>query len=327
MTVSRVINHEPGVRAETRQSVLAAIASLDYVPNAAARSLAGAGPIRIVLLYSNPSAAYLSEFLLGSLQQASRSDAQLIVEQCDPDMDPDGITARLVNRGADGVILPAPLCDDPRLLGSIEGLGVPIVVVATGAPPPAIHSVTIDDRDAARAMTSRLIAAGRRRIGFIRGDANQTSSAKRFEGYVDALTAAGLSVEPGLTLQGDFSYRSGLICAETLLQCEPRPDAIFASNDDMAAAAMAVAHRLGLSIPSDLSICGFDDTVLATAIWPTLTTVRQPISDMAQAAVDILIEAVRCARAGEVCAPQHRMLDYAIIGRDSDDGRPARSEA
>ncbi len=318
MTVSRVINKEPGVKVLTRERVLAAITSLDYVPNAAARSLAGAGPLRIVLLYSNPSAAYLSEFLLGSLKQASLSDAQLIVEQCDPAMALHQIAARLENRGVDGVILPAPLCDDPRLIRLIEGLGLPTVVVATGAPPPGVHSVTIDDCDAARGMTARLIAAGHRRIGFIRGDTNQTSSAKRFEGYVDALAAAGLQVEASLTAEGDFTYRSGLAAAQALLSRSPRPTAIFASNDDMAAAAMAVAHRMGLAIPADLSICGFDDTVLATAVWPTLTTVRQPISDMAQCAVDILVESVRCARAGEMFGPQHRLLDYRIIERDSD---------
>ena len=125
-----------------------------------------------------------------------------------------------------------------------------------------------------------------------------------------------------LIAQGDFSYRSGLEAAERLLDGAEPPTAIFASNDDMAAAAIAVAHRRGLDVPRDLAICGFDDTALATTVWPGLTTVHQPIAGMARAAVELLVAALRRVRAGEPLTPRQRVMNFAIVRRESD-GPPA----
>ena len=131
-------------------------------------------------------------------------------------------------------------------------------------------------------MTDHLIGLGHRRIGFIVGSANQTASALRREGYCAALAAAGIAELPELIRQGDFTYRSGLARANALLDLADPPTAIFASNDDMAAAVVAAAHWRHLDVPRDLSVCGFDDTAMATTILPELTTVRQPIAEMAQ---------------------------------------------
>jgi LacI family transcriptional regulator len=117
---------------------------------------------------------------------------------------------------------------------------------------------------------------------------------------------------------GMFTYRSGLDAAEILLAQEPRPTAIFASNDDMAAAVVAIAHRLGLDVPGDLTVAGFDDTALATTIWPELTTVRQPITGMAEAALRSLVQQVRARHSGTPQAPEHALMDYALIRRQSD---------
>jgi len=194
--------------------------------------------------------------------------------------------------------------------------------VATAATRDGVFTVTIDDHAAAYAMTQRLLSMGHRRIGFIRGDANQTASSKRFEGYADALQSAGLSADPALVAQGDFSYRSGLAAAERLLKSPSRPTAIFASNDDMAAGAMSMAHRLGLAAPADLSICGFDDTAIATTVWPELTTVRQPIAEMAEVAVELLVLAVRRRRAKEPVPPESRRLGFTLVERQSDGPAP-----
>jgi LacI family transcriptional regulator len=175
--------------------------------------------------------------------------------------------------------------------------------------------VTIDDEAAAMAMTARLVQQGKQRIGFIGGDPRQTASALRREGYHRALSEAGIASDPSLILAGDFTYRSGLAAAEALLALKPRPDAIFASNDDMAAAAVAAAHRLGLDVPGDVAICGFDDTALATTIWPELTTVRQPIAEMARTAMRLLAEAVRNPDGDH--ARRHERLDFTLIERGS----------
>ena len=144
------------------------------------------------------------------------------------------------------------------------------------------------------------------------------ASAPRRAGYREALAAAGIAPDPALEVPGLFTYRSGLDAAERLLDLADPPTAVFASNDDMAAATVAVAHRHGLDVPGDLTVCGFDDTALATTIWPELTTIHQPIGDMSRAAVELLAEAVRRGRAGEPWEPRRLLLDFTLVRRQSD---------
>ena len=315
MTVSRVINAEGNVRESTRARVAAAIKALNYAPNMAARSLAGAESVHIGLLYSNPSAAYLSEFLLGSLAQSSMSGCQLVVEQCEETEC--AAIQRLAAGGVHGVALPPPLCDSRAALEAVTRAGIPAVLVASGRPDPAFSAVSINDFEAARAMTRHLLGLGHRRIAFINGHPNQTASGQRFRGFVEGMTEAGLSVDTHQMAQGYFTYRSGLEAAEKLLGGGFKPTAIFASNDDMAAAVMAVAHRMGLDVPGDLTVAGFDDTPLASAVWPALTTVRQPIAAMAREAVVLLLEQIRARRAGREQAVSHKQFKYAMVERDS----------
>jgi LacI family transcriptional regulator len=317
MTVSRVVNGETNVREATREAVNAAIARLGYAPNRAARSLAGAEEQRIALLYSNPSAAYLSEFLMGGLDGVGRGHAQLVVEQCDTGEQAERAIEHLILTGIDGVVLPPPLCDSDAVIDALHAAGIPLVVVASGRPRTDVPAVSIDDARAAHDMTRHLIELGHRRIGFIAGNPNQSASERRLEGYRAALAQAGLPSDPALITTGLFTYRSGLDAAEQLLALDDRPTAIFASNDDMAAAAVAIAHRHGLDVPGDVTVCGFDDTPLATTIWPALTTIRQPIRDMSRAAVQLLMADAR-ARSGPAAPPAHLLLDYTLVRRQSD---------
>ncbi|MFN4175641.1 LacI family DNA-binding transcriptional regulator [Phenylobacterium sp.] len=317
MTVSRVINGEKNVRESTREAVNAAIRDLNYQPNPAARSLAGADLIRIGLLYSNPSSAYLSEFLVGGLDQCSRSNIQLVVEKCDEEHAEDA-AARLVNQGVDGIILPPPLCDAPQVLKTLAASHTPAVAVATGRPPADVSAVRIDDFEAAHAMTRHLVGLGHRRIGFIKGHPNQTASQQRLEGYLAGLAEAGVASDPALIVQGYFTYRSGLDGAEQLLALSDPPTAIFASNDDMAAATIAAAHRRGLDVPKDLTVVGYDDSALATTVWPELTTIRQPIADMSREAVTLLADEIRSRRSGEKPQHPHALQAFTLIRRQSD---------
>jgi LacI family transcriptional regulator len=320
MTVSRVINCEPNVLPATREKVDAAIALLGYMPNPAARSLAGGQQCRIALLHANPSAAYLSEFLMGSLAQASLIDAQLIVEHCDLAEAPAELVRRLAGHRVDAVLLPPPLCDSDALLAALRAADLPMAQIATGCPAPFAHALTIDDEAAAYAMTIHLIGQGHRRIGFIAGAANQTASALRRAGHARALGERGLAIAPELVVQGDFTYRSGLAATEALLALADRPTAIFASNDDMAAAAVAVAHRHRLDVPDDLSVCGFDNSAMSTTIWPEITTIHQPVAEMARQATALLAETVRSRAASRVSAIQHIRLEFQLLPRASDGG-------
>jgi len=318
MTVSRVMNGKTLVRESTRRKVAEAVAALNYTPNQEARNLAGSKPIRVGFLYSNPSAAYLSEFLVGLLNQSGLNNVQLFVEKCEAGNHETEHTQRLIDNGLDGVILPPPLCDSEAVLDCVARAGIPAVVVACGSPAPGLGAVSIDDYDAAHFMTRHLIALGHQRIGFIVGHPNQSASARRLDGYRAAIAEKGADASDELIVQGMFTYRSGLDAAEQLLALHERPTAIFASNDDMAAATVAVAHRLALDVPGDLTVTGFDDTALATTIWPELTTVRQPIAEMAREAVQALVRRVRAMREEAPAEPEQTRMNFELVRRQSD---------
>jgi LacI family transcriptional regulator len=182
-------------------------------------------------------------------------------------------------------------------------------------------TIRIDNEAAAFELTQHLLNLGHKRFGFIKGHPNQTVSQQRLDGFMAALKAAGIPMEDIRVEQGYFTYRSGLDAAERLLAADPRPTAIFAGNDDMAAAAAGVAHRLGLDVPGDVSIVGFDDTSIADNIWPALTTVHQPIAAMARAAVDLVLEEIRRKRDGGG-EPRQLMHPHTLIVRDSSGPAP-----
>ena len=319
MTVSRVVNGEPNVREATRAAVLAAVKDLRYAPNPAARSLAGAQSARIGLLYSNPSAAYLSEFLLGALDEGSRKSAHLLLEKCEVSSAAAERAAvrRLIDGSVAGVILPPPVCESHVILSELKKAEIPTVAVATGRFRADASCVRINDFKAAYEMTRYLLSMGHRRIGFIKGHPNQTASGERWLGFETALREADCKPHAPIMEQGFFSYRSGLDAAEKLIATAPRPTAIFASNDDMAAAVVSVAHRRGLDVPRDLSVVGFDDTAIATTVWPELTTIRQPIASMAEAALDLLILDIRRRRDGESSTPVDHLVAHELIVRES----------
>jgi LacI family transcriptional regulator len=318
MTVSRVINGERSVREQTRHAVLDAIRELNYQPNRAARRLAGTDQARIALLYSNPSASYLSELLMGGLEQASLSDVHLVVERCEFERDEFAVVRRLTESGIEGFLLPSPLCDEQPLLDLLTELGVSAVAIGAGIGPEHHSAVMIDEYQAAYDMTEHVIRLGHKKVGFIIGNPHQTASALRLEGFQAAMAAHNLEVPPSYLAQGLFSYRSGLDAATRLLNQPDPPSAIFASNDDMAAATVAVAHRLHLDVPVDVSVCGFDDTAIASTIWPELTTIRQPIGEMSRRAIDLLSAELKQKRGGGKVEPTTVTLGYELIRRDSD---------
>ncbi len=286
MTASRVVNDYPHVSAQVRERVNAAIQALGYRPNTLARATR-TGIAQIGLLYSNPNSSNLSNFLMGAFKEASASGSQLLIEPVPAHPTPLAAVRKLVEAGVRAIVLPPPLCDDPQIFGYLEAEGVPAVSFATAAPRPDRASVFVDDYEGARMMTRHLIALGHVDIGFIRGDASHSTARRREEGFRQTMAEAGLTVDEAFVANGAFTYRSGLNAARQLLSADRRPTAIFAANDDMAAAVSAVAHGLGLDVPSELSIGGFDDTPVASTVWPELTTIRQPIADMAATAVSM----------------------------------------
>jgi len=318
MTVSRVMSGAKNVRTATREIVLTAARQLNYAPNIAARSLASAEHQRIGLLFANPSAAYLTQFLVGVLDEVGRRGAQVTLWRVDAGNAVEERKAIQALRAGqvNGVLLPPPLSESQAVRQECRTAGLPAVAVATGKADRGISCVRIDNYQAAYDMTRKLVSLGHRRIGFIKGHPNQTASGERLAGFEAALREHDARVRP-LIAQGFFDYQSGLRAAERLLSQKQRPSAIFASNDDMAAAVVSVAHRRGLDVPRDMSVAGFDDTSVATTLWPELTTVRQPIGEMAAAAVDLLLKEIRARRYKDPIEPVDLVMPHTLIERQS----------
>lgn len=289
MSVSNVINGRR-VLPHTREAVLRAIADLDYKPNVAARALASASPVRIGLLYNSPESAFVSALLVGALDAATRFGAQLLIRRFEEERSLNDILLEMVEGGANALILPAPYCEAISGTSLIGRLNVPLIALCSGSELPDMSSVRVDDIAAARDMTNYLISLGHRRIGFVRGAQNHIISKTRFEGYGLALREHGLEVSTELVVDGNLDFDSGLAAAERLLGLAHPPTAIFASNDDMAAAVVSVAHRRDIRVPEQLSVAGFDDSPISRKIWPALTTIRQPLVDMTAVAVESVIE-------------------------------------
>ncbi len=323
-TVSRVLNGESNVNAKTRAAVKKTIKALQYYPSRAARNLASQAEFRIGLLYNNPSVAYFSELLVGALEGSGRVGAQLVVDKCTPgDLKAARAAVRnLVKGGLNGMLLTAPISKSASTIGELTAEGVSIVGVALGKFRNDVCCVGIDDFAAAYEMTRYLIGLGHRKIGFVKGHPAYTTSGQRYLGFLAALKDAGGQVEKPTVVQGYNSYRSGLEAGELLLSRNENLTAIFACNDDMASAVMSAAHHRDLKVPQDVSVVGFDDTI-AGSVWPALTTIRQPISEIGAKAIEVIVKNIALSRTGRNPSRQNYLIAHQLIVRES--AAPPRS--
>ena len=314
-TVSRVINQEPYVTETTRTRVLKSMAELGYMANVSAQRLASGRAGAIGFVYHNPSWQYVTTALQGVLEKAREAGLETVIHPCDARdaRSCEDILDLVRRRSVDGFIFTPPCDVATNVLARLLAAGVPFVRITPQERDSALAYVTADDRQGAFAMTHFLLGLGHRRIGFIMGDPNQIASHHRLEGYKDALAAHPLPFDEALLQTGDFSYKSGVHCAHALLRAPQPPTAIFASNDDMAAGVLSVAHELDIPVPDQLSVAGFDNIDLAWQVYPTLTTVAQPIHDIAVGAAEILVSMLR----GEATQTEHRTLNTSLIIRAS----------
>jgi LacI family transcriptional regulator len=309
-TVSRVLNDEPNVREETRARVLAAVEALHYFPSLSARSLAGRRSYLLGLVYENPSANYIVDIQHGAMARCRQEKFRLFVHQCsgrDAELIRD-VIGLVDQTHVDGLVVPAPLSQSIDLIRALDRRKLPFVRISPSDIDHRSPSVDMDDEGAAREMTEHLIELGHTRIGFITGHPTHHASALRMDGYRAALQAHGIPYEPAYIRQGHFVFESGLGAGRELLALPKPPTAIFASNDDMAAGVLMAAHELGLQVPSQLSVAGYDDTYIARITWPRLTTVHQPSYDMAWSATDLLLQALKNGEGARTSRLAHRLI-------------------
>ena len=315
-TVSRVLNNEPNVRQETSAKVLAAVKRLNYHPSLSARSLASRRSYLVGLVYENPSANYTIEVQRGALARCREGKFLLLLHEVagrGEELTRD-VLAFANQTHLDGLIITPPLSESVELIGALDEHGLPFSRIAPSDLKHRSPYVDMDDAGAAREMTAYLLGLGHRRIAFIIGRTGHHASELRLLGYKAALKAQKIPFAPDYVRQGDFLFDSGLQAARQLLTLPKRPTAIFAANDDMAAGALMAAHEMGVAVPDELSVAGFDDAAISRTVWPPLTTIRQPTYDLAYTAADLLLQALEGAPPKPVRLP-HQLIARASTGK------------
>ncbi len=321
-TVSRVINKEPNVRPEMLERVQASIDKLGYVPSIAAQRMSGSRSYLIMALNDRERTIadwrkregtdWVDQMLLGGMLKCAEHGYRLIVELIDTHSDhiERELRAAIAALQPDGVILTPPHSQNPAILDLLDEHKISIARIGSLREGPGFR-LTMDDDHAARLATEHLVALGHRRIGFIGGDPEYELSAWRVEGWKAAMADAGLDID-GLLTEGDFGYESGRAAAEQLLSAKVGATAIIGSADQLQAV-MESARERGLAVPRDLSLVSFDDTPIVRFAHPPLTAVHQPIAEVAEAAVELIIEQQRRKKP----STEPRIVTASLIVRES----------
>lgn len=259
-----------------RRKVKEAAAALDYHPNLAAQSLIARRSFLIGLTYERPSPSYVVELQNGALGRLENERYRLVVLPFNHVASrPEELGKLLLRAGLDGVLLAPPACDQPLLLDMIERQKLPYARITPHSDLDRGLVVAMDEVAAGHTVAAHILSLGHRRIGVILGDPSHAASRGRMEGYRQAFGEAGVRIDESLVGTGDFTYDVGYRVARTLLDRPLRPTAILAQNDDMAVAAIAAARDLGLSVPDQLSVAGFDNSEVSRTAWPPLTKTQK----------------------------------------------------
>ncbi|RAS78619.1 LacI family DNA-binding transcriptional regulator [Priestia endophytica] len=287
-TVSKVINDSGKISEKTRKKVFQAMQKLNYKPDAAAASLRGKRTKLIGLLVpdiSNPFYAGIAR----SIEDRSH-EVGLNVMLCSTDNNTEkekNYLALLTSQRVDGLVVASAFRSTVLLQETIEQ-GIPSVLIASEIPQLSINTVTVDDYKGGYLATSHLLDLGHKDIAII--SENVRSNEPRLAAFRDSIREAGIDVKPEYIMKTEATILKGYECAKKLLLLEEKPTAIFACNDLLAAGVIQAAKELELDLPRELSVVGFDNTVLSTTTAPMLTTVSQPIKQMGAKVVNLLLQ-------------------------------------
>jgi LacI family transcriptional regulator len=321
MSVSRVINGQTGVSDKTRQRILEAIEQLGYTPNLSIRNRVNGSKL-IGLLIPDITTTYMGEVLRGVSSAAERLSYGLVLYT-------QGRTSNIQRTSyylsllstslVDGVLMVVPR-DYEVIVSDLKEHDLPYVIIDHHSDTGDEPSVTATNRKGMLDAMRHLLALGHRQIGFITGRMDIACSLDRLQGYRDGLAEVGLPFDPKLVREGDFLQPSGFRQAMNLFEMEELPTAILASNDDMALGAMDAAKAAGFKIGQDISIIGFDDIYMASHTYPPLTTVRQPLANMGEAALDMLVTLLQ----GRTLLTPRRELPTELVIRESTGRAPVK---
>ena len=286
MTASRAINNRSGVSPEKREEILRISDDLGYVPNRAAQRLSG-GRSHVVGVIAPLHSSYSSELVLGLGSAGRVANYEMLVYSISTaSHEPPAAVIDLLTQVADGVIVVLP--NEGQYLTRLSQANLPVVTIDEGPPLP-FPKVVVDNYKVGQMALEHLASLGHRRIGFINGDTRLTSVKDRLRAFRDHRTVLGLDPDENLVAQGDSMQQGGFEATMQLLSLKNRPTAIFTGNDVSAVGALSAIRESGLRVPEDISIIGCDDIPLARQVYPNLTTIRHPLTQMSRAAVNMLI--------------------------------------
>lgn len=290
-TVSRVVNGAANVKPHLRTAVMRAVEELGYIPNSAARSLVTRRTDSIALVVSEPPSRvfsddpFFSAVIRAVSQELETADRQVILMLASSAAGHARVERYVAGGHVDGVILLSMHGADP-LPASLGRSRVPMVSHGRPVASLPVPYCDCDNRGGARAAVEHLISRGRRRIATIAGPPDMTAAQDRLDGYREAVAAAG---GRSIVAMGDFTRESGATAMRQLLADEPEIDAVFAASDLMAVGALGALRAAGRRVPDDVAVAGFDDIALARFSEPPLTTVRQPVAEVAACIVRMLL--------------------------------------
>ncbi|MEU6587874.1 LacI family DNA-binding transcriptional regulator [Streptomyces sp. NPDC046881] len=316
-TVSRVINNAAGVKESTRRAVQQAIEELGYVPNLAARSLAGRRADAVALVLTEPDWRQFAEPFFSEIVR-SLGDAlvdtgmQLLLTLVRSEDERQRFLEYARGGRVDGILLISVHAGD-RLPDMLAEARLPTVLLGRRSGDEYVSYVDADNAGGARSAVSHLLERGRRTIATITGPLDMYAAQSRLRGYQDALALAGLKVTRSLVAEGDFTEESGRRAMAELLERHPDIDGVLAASDTTAVGALHTLRAAGRRVPEDVAVIGFDDFPLAQSTQPRLTTVRQPLEEIGRAMVRLLMEEME----EPAVAWRHVILRTELVVRES----------
>lgn len=288
MTASRAINNRSGVSGKTREHVLRVAAELGYVVNRAAQKLSGGRSHIVGIIAADLENPFISAVVTGASQAAwSAGYEALVYSQANREKRPPGSVMQLLRQISDGIIAVLPL--EYGYLGDLAAINIPVITIDHRGKHAEFPSIATDSYEGGRIAVRHLAELGHERIAFIAGDERLASAKDRRRAYMETMAQLGLKRDPALIVSGDFIQMGGFVATQKLLALKRPPTAIFAANDMSAFGAIAAIREVGLKIPEDISVIGFDDIPAAAQVYPALTTIRQPIHQMGRSAVNTLL--------------------------------------
>jgi LacI family transcriptional regulator len=285
-TVSRVINDSPFVKEKTREQVAAVIADIGYTPDPLARGLASKRSYLVGLIYDQPNPQYVIDMQQGILDVIRGSGFELVVHPCRRQA-PDFLASvrNFVERQKlAGVVLPPSVSEDDGLIKLLAQFDCPYVRIASVLLDEPEHSIVTHDNEGAEEAAIHLAELGHTRIAHVSGPDTFRSAHERRAGFARGLKSRKLKLEKELDVKAAYTFASGVEAGRKLMAMDDPPTAVFCGNDEMAAGVCQAAREAGHEIGKDVSVCGFDDSPIASRLWPGLTTVLLPIRQMGRMA-------------------------------------------